>query len=124
MRHLDDSADGVVRADCFDLLAPHVAELCGGSMREHSEERLRARLAHLSPTVQQKLDWLVRFIVVLRVVIGELMPNIRYASLRHYGYGPMGGFGLGFDRLLQCLLGVNKIHDVIPFPRCFNLCKC
>lgn len=47
----------------------------------------------------------------------------RYLDLRRYGTVPHGGFGLGFERLLQAYLGVGDIRDVIPFPRYLRSCQ-
>lgn len=49
---------------------------------------------------------------------------IRYLDLRKYGAVPHGGFGIGFDRLLQSLLGIPNIRDIVPFPRRKYDCKC
>lgn len=46
----------------------------------------------------------------------------RYLDLRRFGSVPHGGFGLGFERYLQCILGVDNIKDVIPFPRFSHSC--
>ncbi|XP_013868232.1 asparaginyl-tRNA synthetase [Austrofundulus limnaeus] len=83
-----------------DLLVPGVGELCGGSLREERLDLLRARLedAGLADTY----SW--------------------YLDLRRFGSVPHGGFGLGFDRYLQCILGVDNIKDVIPFPRFVQSC--
>lgn len=48
--------------------------------------------------------------------------DCRYLDLRQFGSVPHGGFGLGFERLLQCILGVDNIKDVIPFPRFSHSC--
>ncbi|KAK2101047.1 hypothetical protein P7K49_022395 [Saguinus oedipus] len=42
--------------------------------------------------------------------------TVRYLDLRRFGSVPHGGFGMGFERYLQCILGVDNIKDVIPFP--------
>ena len=55
--------------------------------------------------------------MIMRVV------HIRYLDLRRYGSVPHGGFGLGFDRLLQVALGVKNIRDVVPFPRYLGSCQ-
>lgn len=47
----------------------------------------------------------------------------RYLDLRRFGSVPHGGFGLGFERLLQAMLGVENIRDVIPFPRYTGSCQ-
>ncbi|NXK04949.1 SYNM protein, partial [Herpetotheres cachinnans] len=46
----------------------------------------------------------------------------RYLDLRKFGSVPHGGFGMGFERYLQCILGVDNIKDVIPFPRFSHSC--
>ncbi|HUF63491.1 MAG TPA: asparagine--tRNA ligase [Verrucomicrobiales bacterium] len=80
----------------FDLLAPRVGELIGGSQREERLEVLtETMLAHgLSP---EDYGW--------------------YLDLRRYGSMPHAGFGLGFERFLMFVTGVANIRDVIPFPR-------
>lgn len=46
----------------------------------------------------------------------------RYLDLRRFGSVPHGGFGMGFERYLQCILGVDNIKDVVPFPRFSHSC--
>ena len=46
----------------------------------------------------------------------------RYLDLRRFGTVPHGGFGLGFERLLQVILGLENIRDVIPYPRYLGSC--
>ncbi|XP_068833001.1 asparaginyl-tRNA synthetase isoform X5 [Capricornis sumatraensis] len=46
----------------------------------------------------------------------------RYLDLRRFGSVPHGGFGMGFERYLQCILGIDNIKDVIPFPRFTHSC--
>ncbi|XP_011184213.2 probable asparagine--tRNA ligase, mitochondrial [Zeugodacus cucurbitae] len=86
------------RVHALDLLMPEVGELCGGSLRENDEKRLRAH-----PHLPQGLEW--------------------YLELRKFGGVPTGGFGLGFERYLQLLTGVKNIRDVIPFPRYPHSCQ-
>lgn len=80
----------------FDLLAPGVGEIIGGSQREE-------RLDVLTELMGQKglnpadYDW--------------------YLDLRRYGGTKHGGFGLGFDRLIMYITGVANIRDILPFPR-------
>ena len=80
----------------MDVLAPKVGEIIGGSQRE------------------ERLD-------VLETRIGEaglpLDAYWWYLDLRRYGTVPHAGFGLGFERLIQFMTGMNNIRDVIPFPR-------
>ncbi|KAJ1352207.1 hypothetical protein KIN20_008413 [Parelaphostrongylus tenuis] len=82
--------------ESFDLLCPFVGELASGSLRETSADKLRSR----SPNI----EW--------------------YTELRERGKPISGGFGMGFDRLLQLLLGIANIKDTIPFPRWFKHCQC
>ncbi|XP_011197913.2 probable asparagine--tRNA ligase, mitochondrial [Bactrocera dorsalis] len=86
------------RVHALDLLMPEVGELCGGSLRENDEMRLRSH-----PRLPQDLEW--------------------YLELRKFGGVPTGGFGLGFERYLQLLTGVKNIRDVIPFPRYPHSCQ-
>ncbi len=82
-----------------DLLAPGVGELVGGSQREHRLPILKKR------AIEQGLD----------------METYRwYMELRRWGTAPHAGFGLGFERLLMYLTGMDNIRDVVPFPRTFG----
>uniref|UniRef100_A0A8C9SY29 asparagine--tRNA ligase n=1 Tax=Scleropages formosus TaxID=113540 RepID=A0A8C9SY29_SCLFO len=83
-----------------DLLVPGIGELFGGSLREEQQEMLRARLARAG--MEDAYQW--------------------YLELRQFGSVPHGGFGMGFERYLQCVLGVHNIKDVIPFPRFSHSC--
>ncbi|XP_008291261.1 asparaginyl-tRNA synthetase [Stegastes partitus] len=87
-------------AAAVDLLVPGVGELCGGSLREERLDLLRARLEEAG--LEDTYSW--------------------YLDLRRFGSVPHGGFGLGFERYLQCILGVDNIKDVIPFPRFSHSC--
>nr|XP_046245677.1 probable asparagine--tRNA ligase, mitochondrial [Scatophagus argus] len=87
-------------AAAVDLLVPGVGELCGGSLREERLDLLRARLEDAG--LKDTYSW--------------------YLDLRRFGSVPHGGFGLGFERYLQCILGVDNIKDVIPFPRFSHSC--
>ena len=101
--------------DCFDLLVPEFCEIAGGSMREHRLEPLlhaMKRQGMLNPQSEANadnasgdgLDW--------------------YVDLRRWGCPPHGGFGLGFDRLLSYLSGVQTVRDIVSFPRWFGRCDC
>ncbi|KAL5112214.1 putative asparagine--tRNA ligase mitochondrial [Taenia crassiceps] len=81
-------------AAAVDLLIPGVGELVGGSVRESRKE-----------------------VLLIRVPGGETGALRWYANLRGHGSAPHGGFGLGFDRLLLWLLGINNIRDTVTFPR-------
>ncbi|KAL8289134.1 hypothetical protein RB597_000965 [Gaeumannomyces tritici] len=126
-----------VTVDCFDLLVPDLCEIAGGSMREHRLQPLLDAMqsrgmvipaadagarqsshgassgdgwsnpgvtATPSPTVGGGLDW--------------------YIDLRRWGCPPHGGFGIGFDRLLCYMSGVQTIRDMATFPRWHGRCDC
>lgn len=79
-----------------DLLVPGVGELVGGSQREERYDVLEARMKEMNME-QESLQW--------------------YMDLRKYGGCKHAGFGLGFDRFLMYLSGMQNIRDVEPFPR-------
>ncbi|ODM92201.1 putative asparagine--tRNA ligase, mitochondrial [Orchesella cincta] len=87
------------KVSAVDLLVPTVGELCGGSLREGDVSKLTSKLNAMDPSgsLQETLSW--------------------YIDLRKYGGTPTGGFGLGFDRLMQLITGIGNIKDVSPFPR-------
>ncbi|KAK2154477.1 hypothetical protein LSH36_268g03017 [Paralvinella palmiformis] len=89
------------RTVTVDLLLPEVGEVCGGSLRESNLDILEQKLESLG--MSESLSW--------------------YLDLRRFGTCPHGGFGLGFERLLQVMLGIENIRDAIPFPRFVNSCK-
>jgi asparaginyl-tRNA synthetase len=78
----------------MDVLVPGVGEIIGGSQRE---ERLSVLDARMDPRLADELWW--------------------YRDLRRYGSVPHAGFGLGLERLLLYLTGMDNIRDAIPFPR-------
>lgn len=88
-----------------DLEVPGVGELIGGSQREDDYEKLIIRMKELnmSKTTMEELYW--------------------YINLRRYGGCYHSGFGLGFERLLMYLTGIENIRDVIPYPRTPNNCN-
>jgi asparaginyl-tRNA synthetase len=79
----------------MDVLVPGVGEIIGGSQREERLEVLDARLKEMG--IEEELWW--------------------YRDLRRYGTVPHAGFGLGLERLLMYITGMENIRDVIPFPR-------
>ncbi|XP_047676976.1 probable asparagine--tRNA ligase, mitochondrial isoform X3 [Tachysurus fulvidraco] len=87
-------------AAAVDLLVPGVGELCGGSLREERLELLRTRLEKAG--LDDTYAW--------------------YLQLREFGSVPHGGFGMGFERYLQCVLGIDNIKDTIPFARFSHSC--
>ena len=80
----------------MDILAPNIGEIIGGSQREERLDVLEARIAE-NDIDSKDLWW--------------------YLDLRRYGTVPHAGFGLGFERLVQFMTGMDNIRDVIPFPR-------
>jgi asparaginyl-tRNA synthetase len=88
--------DGGETVRAMDVLVPGVGEIIGGSQREDREEVLRRRIAECGLNAEDYW-W--------------------YLELRRHGGAPHSGFGLGFERLVQFLTGMQNIRDVIPFPR-------
>ncbi|KAJ1644325.1 asparaginyl-tRNA synthetase [Coemansia erecta] len=87
---------------CTDLLVPGPCELLGGSLREHSYGRLKEKIEGLG-FEQGSLDW--------------------YLDMRKYGSTPHGGFGMGFERYIQMLTGLDSVRDLISFPRHAGRCQ-
>ena len=85
-----------------DLLAPGIGEIIGGSQREDSLEVLQNKIKELNMD-EQDYWW--------------------YLDLRKYGSVPHSGFGLGFERLIMYITGMQNIRDVIPFPRTPKNCE-
>jgi asparaginyl-tRNA synthetase len=79
-----------------DILVPKIGEIIGGSQREHRYEVLKQRCVEMG--LDPKAVWW-------------------YLDLRRYGTVPHAGFGLGFERLILFITGLDNIRDVIPFPR-------
>ena len=79
-----------------DVLFPQIGEIIGGSVREESLEKLMAEI-HRRGMETTKLEW--------------------YLDTRRWGSCPHAGFGLGFERLILFVTGMQNIRDVIPFPR-------
>ncbi|MBE2898195.1 asparagine--tRNA ligase [Pasteurellaceae bacterium 20609_3] len=80
----------------MDVLAPGIGEIIGGSQREERLEVLDNRMQEMGLNPED-YSW--------------------YRDLRRYGSVPHSGFGLGFERLIVYVTGVQNIRDVIPFPR-------
>ena len=80
----------------MDVLAPGIGEIIGGSQREERLDVLDARLAEMGLN-KEDYWW--------------------YRDLRRYGTVPHSGFGLGFERLIAYVTGVQNVRDVIAFPR-------
>ncbi|MEM1188872.1 MAG: asparagine--tRNA ligase [Pseudomonadota bacterium] len=78
----------------MDVLAPGIGEIIGGSQRE---ERLDVLDARMDDVLRKELWW--------------------YRDLRRYGTVPHSGFGLGFERLINYVTGMENVRDAIPYPR-------
>lgn len=91
----NDEDDGRTVA-AMDLLVPHIGELVGGSVREERLEVLERKLEEHG--LEKEQYWW-------------------YLDLRRYGTVPHAGYGVGFERLIQFVSGMENIRDVIPFPR-------
>ncbi|EPE05164.1 asparaginyl-trna synthetase [Ophiostoma piceae UAMH 11346] len=117
------SAGKLDTVDCFDLLVPDFCEIAGGSMREHRLAELvsamKARGMPVSGGVAVEGDG-----QVVERTTDEAGTLGWYVDLRRWGCPPHGGFGLGFDRLLCYLTGVQTIRDMVAFPRWYGRCDC
>lgn len=80
----------------MDVLMPRIGEIIGGSQREERLDVLEARMKELK-LPKEEYWW--------------------YLELRKYGSVPHAGYGVGFERLIQFVTGMENIRDVIPFPR-------
>jgi asparaginyl-tRNA synthetase len=92
MKQCDDDSG---ECESFDLLAPRVGEMFGGSMREWRYERLSDEIT------RRKMD---------------LRPLQWFLDLRKSGSAPHGGWGMGFARLCMLVTGVPSVRDIVPFP--------
>jgi asparaginyl-tRNA synthetase len=132
---VDPSSETVA---CFDLLLPFgYCEAVGGSLREHRLEHLiqsmreKGLLKHADATIGSNgngngigngngngNDYPF-------LQSGESLGNLKwYADLRRFGSSPHGGYGLGFDRLVAYMTGVNNLREVVPFPRSWGRADC
>ena len=99
--YMKQNEDGkTVRA--VDLEVPGAGELMGGSQREENYEKLVNRMKEMGMD-EKSLEW--------------------YLNLRRFGGCIHSGFGMGFERLLIYLTGVENIRDVIPYPRTPGNCE-
>ncbi len=85
-----------------DLEVPGCGELMGGSQREENYEKLVSRMAEFNVN-REDIEW--------------------YLNLRKYGTTIHSGFGMGFERLIMYLTGMENIRDVIPYPRTPGSCE-
>ncbi len=86
----------------MDVLFPKIGEIIGGSQREENYEKLLGRIEEMG--IPMKDMWW-------------------YLDTRRFGTVPHSGFGLGFERLILFVTGMQNIRDVIPFPRYPNNCE-
>ena len=98
--YMKQNADGKTVA-AVDLLVPEIGELVGGSEREADLKKLEKRMIELGMDTSN-YDW--------------------YLDLRRYGSCPHAGFGLGFERMVQFVTGIENIRDVEAYPRTFRKC--
>lgn len=99
--YMKQNPDGKTVA-AADLLVPGIGELIGGSQREEDIEKLRTRMKELNLN-EEDYWW--------------------YLDLRRFGSSEHSGFGLGFERMMMYLTGMQNIRDVIPFPRTPKNCE-
>ena len=92
---MKQNADGKTVA-ATDLLAPGVGEIIGGSEREADLDKLLTAMKERNMSTAE---------------------YEQYLDLRRFGSVPHGGFGLGFERLLMYVTGIENIRDLILFPR-------
>lgn len=98
--YMKQNSDGKTVA-AVDLEVPGAGELMGGSQREEDYQKLVNRMNELGMN-HEDMKW--------------------YLDLRRFGGCPHSGFGMGFERLLIYLTGVENIRDVIPYPRTPGVC--
>ena len=99
--YMKQNPDGKTVA-ATDLLVPGIGELIGGSQREDDIEKLKTRIKELG--LKEEDYWW-------------------YLDLRRFGSSKHAGFGLGFERMMMYLTGMQNIRDVIPFPRTPKNCE-
>jgi len=87
---------------CFDLLVPHVGELIGGSVREERYDVLETQM---------------RGAGVIGEEVGKESGYQWYLDLRKNGGAPHAGFGMGFERLVSWVSGIDNVRECIPMPR-------
>jgi len=99
--YMKQNPDGKTVA-ASDLLVPGIGEIIGGSQREEDYDKLINRMKELNMPLEN-YEW--------------------YLDLRKYGSCVHSGFGLGFERAIMYLTGMQNIRDVIPFPRTPKNCE-
>ena len=99
--YMKENSDGKTVA-AVDLEVPGAGELMGGSQREEDYDTIIKRAQSMGVDLSV-VDW--------------------YLNLRKYGGCIHSGFGMGFERLIMYLTGIDNIRDVIPFPRTPGNCE-
>ena len=99
--YMKQNPDGKTVA-ASDLLVPGIGEIIGGSQREEDYDKLLSRMKELNMPIEN-YEW--------------------YLDLRKFGSCVHSGFGLGFERAIMYLTGMQNIRDVIPFPRTPKNCE-
>lgn len=99
--YMRENPDGKT-VGCFDLLIPGIGELVGGSMREDRYDVLHQKMQAANMNCEE-YQW--------------------YLDLRKYGSAPHGGYGIGFERLMLWLTGLDNVREVVPIPRWVGHCK-
>ncbi|WP_274941851.1 asparagine--tRNA ligase [Chordicoccus furentiruminis] len=99
--YMKQNPDGKTVA-AMDCLVPGIGEIIGGSQREEDYDKLLTRMKELHMDLSQ-YDF--------------------YLDLRKYGTSRHAGFGLGFERCVMYLTGMQNIRDVLPFPRTVGNCE-
>lgn len=124
----DQEAPPAATVESFDLLVPDFCEMAGGSMREHRLEQLvaamEARGLATRPTEATTAEGAAGSVPGVGADQAFYGTLEWYVDLRRWGCPPHGGFGLGFDRLLAYLSGVQTVRDAVAFPRWFSRCDC
>ena len=82
-----------------DVLVPKIGEIIGGSQREEILDKLLKRMKEVGISEES---------------------HKQYLDTRKFGTVPHAGFGLGFERMLMFITGIQNIRDVIPMPRCYK----
>lgn len=99
--YMKQNPDGKTVA-AVDYLVPGAGEMMGGSQREENYDKLVAEMKRRNMNIDE-LYW--------------------YVNLRRYGTCKHAGFGMGFERMLMYLTGIDNIRDVLPFPRTPGNCS-
>lgn len=94
--YMRENEDGKT-VGCFDLIVPHMGELVGGSVREERANVLEGKMRENFGEGLNEYQW--------------------YLDLRRYGGAPHMGFGMGFERLVGWVGGIDNVRESIPFPR-------